>query len=759
MEKMRFEVDSALLSELGERLVGSVQLALMELIKNAYDADAQMARVSVMKVEDGIVTEISDDGVGMTFEQVKKYWMRIATTNKVQNNRSDKYGRPKSGAKGIGRFSCRRLGTRMEITTTAQLGLSKYETTEFAVDWLRFAPGTTLSSIIVECKRTKTSVGATGTRIKIWSAESALFDKRTQAYVRRNCAILVGNRGVARNGFVPDPGFNISLNFFGLEAAKEENLRDQIFKAGWGYVLGRVDNKGFAKLTLDAMGLGQMEYVPTSRFPSLKGAALRIGALVLEKDQIRDANVISITTMREMLSAWGGVFVRYNGVRVEPYGEEKDDWLNVDRDRGLRRGASAQKDIVSLARALKGVNPNRYLLSLLSSRSYVGDIEISSANKGFELKASREGFLQNEAFEQLQAFTRLAVDYLTIYRDKYLRDRVAAELQKKEDEFKKRVLVVDEIHAGDLSGSDRVDVGLETIGYIRRLANAIPKTDDEEKLKNVAKDLSEATDYLEQREKSKEDELLRLRLMASSSVLLSLFSHDVKVYLDSMENIELELQDMSNEVGTENRKKRLLSMSENIKTHRKDFNDLIDMTLAVAVPGEARQAEKMLVRERLKTVLSCFGSLMRDYDIECDISAVPPDLYVGPMLAPELYSIFINVISNAIKAVIASKTRSVRKIEIVGEHVGGKGQLIIRDTGIGVDLNIADKLFEPYISDPSRRLYPVLNERIDREHAFVLGTGTGLGLNIIKQIVDARNGNISFEVPKKGWNTELKIKI
>ena len=76
MGTMTFDVDSALLSELGERLVGSVHVAILELIKNAYDADATEVTISAERVSTGIVTMIEDDGVGMTFEQVKNYWMK-----------------------------------------------------------------------------------------------------------------------------------------------------------------------------------------------------------------------------------------------------------------------------------------------------------------------------------------------------------------------------------------------------------------------------------------------------------------------------------------------------------------------------------------------------------------------------------------------------------------------------------------------------------------------------------------------------------
>jgi HSP90 family molecular chaperone len=126
MEKFLFTVDGALLSELGERLVESAHIALLELVKNAYDADATEVTVKIIpRQSGGPDIEIADNGVGMTFGQVQSYWMRIATTHKVGEDTSPTYGRPLTGSKGIGRFSCRRLGTRLTLATAARKGLKE----------------------------------------------------------------------------------------------------------------------------------------------------------------------------------------------------------------------------------------------------------------------------------------------------------------------------------------------------------------------------------------------------------------------------------------------------------------------------------------------------------------------------------------------------------------------------------------------------------------------------------------------------------
>ena len=143
----KFEVDSALLSEIGEKLVTTPHVALSELVKNAYDADATEVHVTIGVDDSGFPTvEVRDDGHGMTRAAVHEYWMRIGTTNKEEEQFSPRFGRRRTGAKGIGRFACRRLGRVLELETTAFLPKDertngyKYQFTTLNFKWDDFTP-------------------------------------------------------------------------------------------------------------------------------------------------------------------------------------------------------------------------------------------------------------------------------------------------------------------------------------------------------------------------------------------------------------------------------------------------------------------------------------------------------------------------------------------------------------------------------------------------------------------------------------------
>ncbi len=129
MEKIRFTVDAALLVELGERLVGKPHIALAELVKNSYDADA--TKVTIRFGPDRI--EIIDNGHGMDKKEFTDFWMRIGSPHKQKLRKSRKFSRSMTGSKGVGRLAVQFLAQELEMHTVSDkrpnLELGAY------VDW------------------------------------------------------------------------------------------------------------------------------------------------------------------------------------------------------------------------------------------------------------------------------------------------------------------------------------------------------------------------------------------------------------------------------------------------------------------------------------------------------------------------------------------------------------------------------------------------------------------------------------------------
>ena len=124
-QKPSFKTRARIINQLGEQLIKNESIALLELIKNSYDADASTCLVEMVRPDNKLngVIEVLDDGVGMDFSTLKTAWLEIGTSYKddlrtnTQTRRSEKYHRLRLGEKGIGRLGVHRLGKKVEIVT------------------------------------------------------------------------------------------------------------------------------------------------------------------------------------------------------------------------------------------------------------------------------------------------------------------------------------------------------------------------------------------------------------------------------------------------------------------------------------------------------------------------------------------------------------------------------------------------------------------------------------------------------------------
>lgn len=161
---LAFRVSSGLKNIIGRDLISDKYIAIFELVKNSYDAGATKVTISFLQTDNGnekIV--ISDDGIGMTYDDIINKWLFVAySAKKVQNRKKptfrDKVRREFAGAKGVGRFSCDRLGERLILLTKTE---KEKITHEVEVDWANFEVDDTKEfiKIPVEYSEVKESLG------------------------------------------------------------------------------------------------------------------------------------------------------------------------------------------------------------------------------------------------------------------------------------------------------------------------------------------------------------------------------------------------------------------------------------------------------------------------------------------------------------------------------------------------------------------------------------------------------------------------
>lgn len=747
MSVLHFSVDSALLRELGEKLVETVHIALIELVKNSYDADASHVDIIFTDNDGKSEIHISDNGKGMNYQAVEKYWMRIATTNKEQSNVSSVFGRPLTGAKGIGRFSCRRLGGRLKLITSGTKNNNsvgpqpEVEQTTVDFPWTEFEPGQDVTEIECVGSRKPIKDASTGTTLII----SDVVDEWTERgwnVLKRQLSVLSANSGTKRTNFIADPGFTIKIIAPQFEGGVRD-LREDFLNAGWGTLTATINEEHRAVCKLDALGIGTKTITSTIQFPNLKDVSLKLGIMVDDRSQMRNLSTLSKSNLHQILPSWGGVQVRYRNFRVFPYGD--DDWLDIDHDRGLRKRIP-KHDLLAFARTLKGVDASRALLNSLSMRNYLGNVTIGEAAEGFEMKLNREGFVQSSAVDELKDFVRYAIDWSTILRDFFIRSEAQRESIKAINSFQ-----------------EEINQKLEPTEYIESAITFLEKRMDEiteilpfEEKQKVQESIFKATDVIRRYNESNIAQLLHLRLIASTSTLLLIFSHEVKSLLGLLEQSKNSLTEIAIKLAPEQRNE-VLSITADFVELRDRLDDLLQMTALISVDQREAKLGQVALKDKLKKVEKVFSLICNKYNIEIDYSKVPNNVALKDILEAEVYSIFLNIFSNSIKSVIAAGKD--RRIEISAERKDNKMHIVVRDTGIGINPDRYEEIFIPFISDPTGDLYSNLSKRLNPEDKIIVGTGSGLGLGIVREIIVAHNGNIKFTNPSEGWKAELQIEI
>lgn len=429
--KPTFRPRARLLQMLGDELIGSSRLAVFELVKNAYDADASQVTVTFnhLSSRDACLI-VKDDGEGMDLETITNVWLEPGAdhrqTQRRSGKRSKKFHRLPLGEKGVGRFAVHKLGNEIELRTRRE-GHPEYTV---RINWHEFAQHRYMDEVPVDIRESERPIfkeGETGSQIMI----SGLRGTWTRGEVRR----LWRNVKSISSPIKAPEQFDVKLALPGQQEWLSGLLDTPEFldRAMWRFVFkfedgrfeweyefhplpgikieGRKLTSGSdAKLKLaphhqkqfPVMRDGQPKprIVADADFTKIADAGKlteQIGPVVGQFYGFdRDRPVLDIMpeagSLTEFLDENGGVRVYRDGVRVYNYGERAagDDWLGLDQRR---------------------VNiPTRRL----SNNIVVGVVDLSlkesgNPDVGLVEKTNREGFVENSAFEKFRAIVLGAI--------------------------------------------------------------------------------------------------------------------------------------------------------------------------------------------------------------------------------------------------------------------------------------------------------------------------------------------------------------
>lgn len=425
---------------------------------------------------------------------------------------------------------------------------------------------------------------------------------------------------------------------------------------------------------------------------------------------------------------YGGIRLYRNGFRVLPYGEPNDDWLGMD--------SSASR---------------REFLAPGNNRNFFGQVSISSDNNPFlEETASREGLVENEAFDELQDFSKKSLLWAI--------NRIAAARNRKQTASQPRF--VSQVRPPSQSIRTAIDL-LEDEGSRRaeepekgtdEAASSSPGLLPKEKLLGalkVAEEDAKATEaeFERQRQASLHYEAM-LRLLASLGLSISVFGHEVK---GAQEAIRARLQLFEDDIDAlpeGDQKEDLRRQHEKLEDSTRRLFDIGGYIAGLMSKTESRDLRELSVSGALRRFSEQFESYMSKQRVEFDpINVVPSNLRTIEMHASELDSVLLNFLTNSIKSMKKAKV-SKRRIRMDAKLHGKHVVIGFEDNGVGIPESQHDRIFDAFYTTT-----------LTAEDDGVAGPGTGLGLKIVSDIAKSYGGDVSVGDPSDGFACRIEFRI
>lgn len=395
-----FRPRARVLQLLGDELIGSARLAVFELVKNAYDADANEVVVSLnLDSADPTIT-VTDDGEGMTLDIIRSVWLVPGDDHRqkqrLSNRKTKKHRRLPLGEKGLGRFAVHKLGERIALVARAR----DADECVVDIDWneLIARPYLDEAPVTINVRTPEVFAGnKTGTQVEI----RRLRDRWPRGEVRR----LHNQITSICSPFEEPGGFEANLRVPGREhwiddlpdiseilnrAIWKFSFRIENGRFDWTYEFRQVPGFKLDRRVVKKSG-DRLKMPPR---PDDERTARKVVAddtdfegigpvsgefYVYDRDREVRQKISNIQFLETYLDQTGGVRVYRDGIRVYNYGERGDDWLGLD----LRR-----------------VNvPTRRI----SNNIILGAVHLSLKDSiGLVEKTNREGFVENEPCFQLR---------------------------------------------------------------------------------------------------------------------------------------------------------------------------------------------------------------------------------------------------------------------------------------------------------------------------------------------------------------------
>lgn len=726
-----------LIHTIGSDLIGDSYAALVELVKNSYDADATnvdiVFKYTEVEKENALFISIRDNGHGMDFDTVINKWLVPATNDKLNRKISKNGTRTLQGRKGIGRFAASILGQEMTLSTVDENG----EKSETVIDWRIFKTDDYLENIEILVDKNETNEPS-GTEILIIAKdekyEEIIFneegleetvekiDSKLSYWNRDTLEQLINELRKLISPFEEsiDDEFKINLSFENSPFPEiDENIKIDTYPIIQFYdyrISGTISEKGNASLLFENNvnpEVLQKEKISTSFEVTGNNkycGAMKVDFRVFDREPEAIDNLINKGLInpvsknlmgkrqaKRLLDEVYGVNVYKNFFRIRPYGNGGIDWLDLDKDR-----------------------IQNFTLKI-SNNQIVGFVTIQSEEKsGLEEKSARDGLKENEYYFGLKELAQKALFELEARRLAY---RIKSEKSRG-----KQTKVQDTINSLFSLAEVKTSIG-KKLSEFKIDKKAIDEIDniltEEEAKKAELKEEIEKTIAIYQGQ-------------ATLGKIVNFILHEGRKPLQFFNSETRVMERYLKFYRATKDEEHLDELTKSINGFQ--INSKFISTLFKRISPLAKQKrDKKSVFSVVKVInesLDVFKSSVDDANIKVNVLGDEKIQIFG--WSEDLYIALTNLFENSIYWLGISMSDEKK---IIIEVIQNKDTVIIdyKDTGPGLtDLEIeSGAIFEPGYS-----------KKID---------GTGLGLAIAGEAADRLNGELSARKSDNGVNFQIEI--
>lgn len=790
--RIPFKVSARAGKLLGRENFSNPEGAITELVKNSYDADAENClvifdipiiqikdendEIQNIPIKEESVLYIIDNGDGMEKKTVEDYWMQIGTGNKEQFFLSDNR-RVKTGAKGIGRFALDRLGLNTEMWTLSknaenntgiywQMNWSQFDDLKKSISEIEAE----ISEIPIQLEskmqellgknfdfRDLTNIDfKSGTILKISNLKDEWYTDEIEN-VHKSLEALIppkelnipfqvyfkhlqdfSNYGHVNTAFYNDFDYKIKSKYnadsLTVEFEIERNELDlnvinkkykHLYqKLSFPFDLNTIENKTFKY----SKSVGKLLNWDLNE--SRKDLLKEIGDFNFTFNYIKLANSkkegypykdIIVKERRATLERFGGIKIYRDSFRVRPYGDPKNDWLGL----GFRAAKSP-------AGAGQRIGDWR-----VNNESVAGIITISRKdNPLLEDKSDRGGLQENDTFNIFKNIIIAIIHEFEIDRSRILNPIYLFNQQKKKEEQEKEIQRQAEVLARKIIEEQRKN----------------PELDEDKEQERVETFFKESVrSIIEEKTDEENQEIVQVRSLASLGLIVSSFSHELKeVSNNASEIVELErcaLSLIPIEKKISPVYQDMIDIFQLLKDDKEKIKHWVDYTLT-AIRKDKRRRSKLDIAQFFLQLSESWKRIFKRKDINLSIvNNIGNHSYDFRAFEMDLTTIFSNLINNSIDSFEQRKTIEDRNIQIEFEIINNRLEITFGDNGKGLDKTFENKedIFLPFTTSKK-----------DRNGNEI---GTGLGMYLVKSVIDDNNGIIEILDCQIGFSVKISFSL